>query len=194
MPRCTAGTPLQPLLRWPPPPPAPLRTLSTFQKWLAWLKAAAPRPGAALEAALSRITSVSEVNHAAAAAACRGLLDAAVDDGARLAALKEASALAAAAPPGAFPAIEARYLATVAWNRGATHAKLGRPAVAAPFMAVALRLVRSAPVGGGQVVLSHDDVAKMEDEMERVKAAAAGAENGGGAAAGGTDSDGMVTN
>ncbi len=65
----------------------------------------------------------------------------------RLAALRDAAALLLAAPAGAFPPLEARWLVTMAWNRGATHDKFDRAADAFAFMDVAVQMVGALPDG-----------------------------------------------
>ena len=73
----------------------------------------------------------------------RALLECSNTDADRLNTLRDAAALFTAAPAGAFPPLEARYLITTAWNRGATHSKVGRMSVAEAFMGIAIRMVKS---------------------------------------------------
>ena len=61
-------------------------------------------------------------------------------DAERLGMLRDAAGLVAAAPPGAFPPLEARWLVTAAWNRGATHAKFARGEEARECMDLALKM------------------------------------------------------
>lgn len=73
----------------------------------------------------------------------RALLECCATDCDRLTILRDAASLLAAAPAGAFPPLEARYLITTAWNRGATHSKFGRMGDAEAFMGMAMRMVRA---------------------------------------------------
>jgi hypothetical protein len=50
---------------------------------------------------------------------------------------------ATAIPAGGYPFLEARYLITAAWNRGATHSKFARMKDAEAFMGVALNILKA---------------------------------------------------
>ncbi len=61
-----------------------------------------------------------------------------------LRAFREAAALLAGVPPGAYPPEEAHWLVTSAWNRGALLAKLGRVESAEPLLKCGLELLKHA--------------------------------------------------
>jgi len=78
----------------------------------------------------------------------RSLLEICSTDADRLSTLQDAAALmsanahpAIAAGAAGYPPLEARYLITAAWNRGATHLKFARMKDAEAFMKVALRIL-----------------------------------------------------
>jgi hypothetical protein len=94
--------------------------------------------GPALRAAVERLAARAAPDRAALAGALRALFEAAGSDEERLAALGDAAGLLAAAPRGAWPAAEARWLVAAAWNRGATCARFGRRAEALRYWRLAL--------------------------------------------------------
>jgi hypothetical protein len=77
----------------------------------------------------------------------RSLLELCSTDADRLCTLQDAAALISAAPSpttagtAGYPPLEARYLITAAWNRGATHSKFARMKDAEAFMGVALHIL-----------------------------------------------------
>lgn len=56
----------------------------------------------------------------------RTLVDLSPSEKDRMGRLEEAAGVLAAAPPGAYPPLELRWLVSHAWNRGATHARFCR--------------------------------------------------------------------
>lgn len=71
----------------------------------------------------------------------RFLAELAPTDADRLRVLHDAAAIVAASPQDSYPSVEARWLVTSAWNRGATHAKFGRAEEAEEFMGLAMKMV-----------------------------------------------------
>ncbi|PRW59549.1 MFS general substrate transporter [Chlorella sorokiniana] len=88
---------------------------------------------AAEAARLQRLTQQAPMDYAAVAATLRVLLELSPSDADRLQLLGEAAGLLGAAPPGAYPAQELRWLVTTSWNRGAVHARFGRAAEAGSY-------------------------------------------------------------
>ncbi|EFN50881.1 hypothetical protein CHLNCDRAFT_141680 [Chlorella variabilis] len=104
---------------------------------------------AAEAARLHRLTQDTPLDYAAAAAALRRLVELSPGDDERLELLGEAAGLLSAAPPGAYPPQELRWLVTTAWNRGAVHARFGRPAEAGQYQRWAASALRhSAELAG----------------------------------------------
>ncbi|KAI7839840.1 hypothetical protein COHA_006425 [Chlorella ohadii] len=99
----------------------------------------AGRPGgmevcrAAEAARLQRLTQQAPMDYGAVAATLRVLLELSPSDADRLQLLGEAAGLLGAAPLGAYPAQELRWLVTTSWNRGAVHARFGRAAEAGAY-------------------------------------------------------------
>jgi len=62
--------------------------------------------------------------------------------------LQDAAGILTAAPPKTYPALEAIWLITCAWNRGATHAKFSRAEEAKTFVNLALVMADSPAMEG----------------------------------------------
>lgn len=94
----------------------------------------------------------------------RSLLEICPADTDRLSTFQDAAALISAtcAPTTAgtacYPPLEARYLITVAWNRGATHSKFAHMKDAEAFMGVALRILSA---------VSKSNTTSTEEESQR---------------------------
>jgi hypothetical protein len=97
----------------------------------------------------------------------RSLLEMCSTDADRLSTLQDAAALISAnahpvsgtaAGTAGYPPLEARYLITAAWNRGATHSKFARMKEAEAFMGVALRILGACS--------SHENAAENQQQQE----------------------------
>ncbi|KAL4535747.1 hypothetical protein Ndes2526A_g06559 [Nannochloris sp. 'desiccata'] len=161
---------------------------------------------AAMKAALERLTSQPELNYEAVAGVIRSLLAICSTDTDRLSTLQDAAALitanaqpATAAGAAGYPPLEARYLITAAWNRGATHSKFARMKEAEAFMGVALRILgafssnenppqQQQQEKSGGIGFSVEEKKMMNEEYARVLAAAESDAVGAGGAGGGIES------
>lgn len=95
-------------------------------------------------------------------------MELATADDERLHVLGDAAGLLSSAPAGAYPAMEARWLITCAWNRGVTHAKFARGREARDHMQLALRMAAHVEGMGS-------DMEQMQEAYETAMARLGGA-------------------